>query len=414
MNSISLTELNQQIKRTLKTAFVQPIWVRAEISELHENAGHCYLELVEKDELTDNIISRQKATIWSFTYRMLKPYFESATLMQLREGLNVLLLVQIEFHEVYGMSLNVKDIDPTYTVGEMARRRTEIIKKLTEDGVIDLNKRLVITSTPQRIAVISSITAAGYGDFYNQLTNNNFGYKFYIKLFPAVMQGAQTEQSVIAALDKINEFIDEFDVVVIIRGGGSTTDLAAFDNYNIALNCSQFPLPIISGIGHERDDTIVDIVANTRVKTPTAAAEFLIEKIHETEEYAIDLAEKMAYMSKNIIQHEIQHYHSLMIHFPKIVNEKLYKGKKDLQTIVHMLELDIKQKIATENNKISIIDATLVHLSPLQILKRGYTLTQKNGHSIKSIKNLKAEDSIETIFFDGNTLSIITKINHHD
>ena len=293
-HSLSLLELNEQVKQTLKTAFPFPVWIRAEISELHENEnGHCYLELVEKSTNSDLIIAKQKAMIWSFTYRMLKPYFESSTGTSLAVGMKVLVSCQIEFHELYGMSLNVRDIDPIFTVGEMAVRRAEIIRRLTDEGVIDMNKQLEMPFVPQRIAVISSASAAGFGDFQDQLQTNSFTYKFYVKLFPAVMQGAQTEQSVITALGKIAEYLELFDVVVMIRGGGSTSDLVAFDNYNLALHCAQFPLPIISGIGHQRDESIIDLVSHTRVKTPTAAAEFLIGCLQDADEFIASLANSL-------------------------------------------------------------------------------------------------------------------------
>ena len=304
--SYSLSELGKCIKMTLKTAFAEPVWVRAEISEMHENvSGHCYLDLIEKADDTDVLVAKQKATIWAFTYRMLKPYFESETGATLRAGMKVLLLCEVEFHEVYGVSLNVRDIDPAFTVGEMAVRRAEIIRRLTDDGIVDMNKQQPLAPVPQRVAVISSATAAGYGDFCDQLRNNVFGYTFYTKLFPATMQGAQTEQSVVAALDKICDFIDNFDVVVIIRGGGATSDLVAFDNYNLALHCAQFPLPIISGIGHQRDESVVDLVAHTRVKTPTAAAEFLVARINDFEKNIDEMAQNVAFSAREVVHDEL-------------------------------------------------------------------------------------------------------------
>jgi len=276
-NMVKLSELNGLVRQVVTEAFPDKLWVVGEISEMKTNrSGHCYLVLIEKDTDTDTVIAQARATIWSYTYRMLLPYFETTTGRPLGEGLKVLIQVTVEFHELYGYSLNIHDIDPTYTLGDLARRKAEIISRLTDEGVLDMNKELEFPDVPQKIAVISSETAAGYQDFINQLKNNQGGYVFYCKLFPAVMQGPQTEASVIQALEQIYHYEDFFDVVVIIRGGGSQFDLSYFDNYNIAYYVTQFPLPVITGIGHEKDNSVVDLVAHTRLKTPTAVAEFLI------------------------------------------------------------------------------------------------------------------------------------------
>lgn len=274
---LKLSELNGRVKKAVTEAFTGPVWVIGEISELKTNrSGHCYLVLIEKDELGDDIVAQARATIWSYTYRMLLPYFESMTGRPLAEGIKVLVSVSVEFHELYGYSLNIRDIDPTYTLGDMARRRREIIARLQSEGVADMNKELELPLVPQNVAIISSSTAAGYQDFISQLANNAAGYQFNLKLFPAIMQGTQAESSIIGALELIYLYEHFFDVVVIIRGGGSQADLSCFDNYNLAFYITQFPLPVITGIGHEKDDTIVDMVAHTRLKTPTAVAEFLI------------------------------------------------------------------------------------------------------------------------------------------
>ena len=286
MTSFSLSELTDKIQETIKLNFDTAVWIRAEISELRENSnGHCYLELIEKDNSTDSLLAKSKATIWSSTYRMLKPYFESSTGQSLRSGLKVLIAVSVEFHGLYGFSLNIRDIEPSFTIGELAARRLKIIKQLEEDGIADMNKLLELPALSQRIAIISSKTAAGYDDFINQLKSDTNNFAFYCKLFPAVMQGDQAESSIVAALEKIYSNSEHFDLVLIIRGGGATTDLACFDAYDLALNCAQFPLPIITGIGHQRDLTILDMVAHTSVKTPTAAAEFIISNLLKLENY---------------------------------------------------------------------------------------------------------------------------------
>ena len=281
----SLFELNHHIKNIIKTGTDAAYWVRSEISEIKVNTnGHCYLELVEKDEKSDYPKARSRATIWASAFRMIRPYFESTAGTALSAGIKILVKVTVDFHEVYGLSLNIIDIEPSYTVGELALKKQEIISRLTEEGVIDMNRELEFPVLPKRIAVISSKTAAGYGDFADQLLNNAYGFKFHIKLIQAFMQGEEAESSVIEALETIHRHIDLFDIVAIIRGGGAQADLAYFNNYRIALHVAQFPLPVLTGIGHEQDDTVVDIVAHRRLKTPTAVAEFLVSCFIDTEE----------------------------------------------------------------------------------------------------------------------------------
>ena len=283
METLSLLELNGRVKSTIQFEMPDAYWVQAEISSISPSGqGHCYLELVQKDATGRIFLAKAKANIWRGTWLKLKPYFEAQTGETLKVGMKVLLQVTVTFHEVYGYSLVVQDIDPTYTMGDMARRRKEILEQLTKDGVIGLNKELEIPDLPNRIAVISSATAAGWGDFRNQLDGNIYGFRFYVKLFPALMQGDDVERSVISALNAVADRRDDFDLVVIIRGGGAVSELSCFDSYNLAFNIANFPLPVITGIGHERDDTVADVVAHTKVKTPTAAAEFIINRVFDT------------------------------------------------------------------------------------------------------------------------------------
>ena len=399
--SYSLSELGKCIKMTLKTAFAEPVWVRAEISEMHENvSGHCYLDLIEKADDTDVLVAKQKATIWAFTYRMLKPYFESETGATLRAGMKVLLLCEVEFHEVYGVSLNVRDIDPAFTVGEMAVRRAEIIRRLTDDGIVDMNKQQPLAPVPQRVAVISSATAAGYGDFCDQLRNNVFGYTFYTKLFPATMQGAQTEQSVVAALDKICDFIDNFDVVVIIRGGGATSDLVAFDNYNLALHCAQFPLPIISGIGHQRDESVVDLVAHTRVKTPTAAAEFLGARINDFEKNIDEMAQNVAFSAREVVHDELLRLQQRIARL-SVVQRVCVRHDAALQHLTMRLRNAAKMAISSEEKRMALVEKSIEYADPATLLQRGFTLTTKHGKIVKSVCDVAPGDIVTTHLADG-------------
>ena len=269
-HTVSLLELNRLVRDALELSMLGDYWVEAELADVRESAGHCYMELVQKDEFGSTPVARASAKCWRSTWMLARPHFERVTGERIHAGMKVLLQVHAQFHENYGFSWIVTDIDPTFTLGDMARKRMEIVRTLKEEGVFDLNRELSIPLFAQRIAVISSATAAGYGDFCSQLSNNAYGFDFIVELFQAVMQGEQVEQSVIAALNRINECADLFDCVVIIRGGGATSDLSGFDTLALAENVANFPLPVITGIGHERDESVLDMVANTKVKTPTA------------------------------------------------------------------------------------------------------------------------------------------------
>ena len=278
---VSLYELNRLVREVIETEMPREYWVEAELSECRESRGHCYMELIEKDSQSATPIARASAKCWASKWSVVRPYFERTTGQVLHAGMKVLLKVYAQFHEAYGFSWIVTDIDPTYTLGDMARKRQEIIRQLKEEGIFDLQKELELPLFCQHIAVISSETAAGYGDFCNQLADNPYGFQFRTQLFPAIMQGEGVEQSIIAALNRIYEsqsnhnsqvsiLNSHFDCVVIIRGGGATSDMSGFDTLALAENVANFPLPIITGIGHDRDESILDMVSHTRVKTPTA------------------------------------------------------------------------------------------------------------------------------------------------
>ncbi|MFN8207917.1 MAG: exodeoxyribonuclease VII large subunit, partial [Bacteroidales bacterium] len=305
-DAFSLSDLAIRVKQALKDSFQSPEWVIVEISDLKVNAsGHCYLELIEKDSLNGKIIARARGIIWAYTFRILKPYFETTTRHSLCAGLRVRMQVNVEFHEVYGFSLVIQDLDPTYTLGDLARQRAETIARLEKEGVINMNRELDLTPVPLCLAIISSETAAGYEDFVDQLTNNDQGYSFSCRLFPALMQGEEAVSSILAALDKINSHLSFFDAVVIIRGGGSVAELSIFDDYWLACHVAQFPLPVLTGIGHEKDDSVVDMVAHTRLKTPTAVAEFLISRVSSYEEQLMELFEEALTLTREKL--EMQH-----------------------------------------------------------------------------------------------------------
>lgn len=406
--ALSLYELNNLVKGVIADTFSQRFWIRAEMSDVRCNQnGHCYLEFIEKDSNNKTIIAKARGSIWSNVFRMLKAYFESETGQAFASGLKVLVQVSVEFHELYGYSLNVHDIDPSYTLGDQAKNRTLIIKQLEEEGVLDLNKELPLAKIANRIAVISSPTAAGYEDFCNQLTNNKDGFIFYNKLFPAIMQGDRTEQSIIAALDRIYENIDKFDAVVIIRGGGATSDLSSFDSYLLAANCAQFPLPIITGIGHERDDTVLDIVAHTRAKTPTAVAEFLIKHIYESASELIDIQDSIIFETNKRLIEEATILNTLVTKYSYIIKDRTKDQLNKLDIISEKIKNAAIRVLQDQKHILESKEQYIEHNSPENILKKGYTLTLSGKKIIKSKAGVKKGDNIVTRFADGEVESLV-------
>lgn len=430
----TLSELTGAVRDTLEATFPETYWVRAETSDVRVNAasGHCYLEFIEKNPKTNQLVAKARGSIWAKVFRMLKPYFEMETGQTFTSGLKVLVKVTIEFHELYGFSLNVVDIDPTYTIGDMARKRQEIIRQLQADGVFTLNKELTFPDFPTRIAVITSPTAAGYEDFLNQLLHNQAGYPFYPKLFPALMQGEKTEESVIAALEHIDACREYFDVVVIIRGGGATSDLNSFDSYLLAAHCAQFPLPIITGIGHERDDTIVDLVAHTRLKTPTAVAAFLIHCLDQQAATLNDLEERFTQEVRGWLKEESYTLQQIGSRFPMLVKSRLEKNLSTLHILTAQLPGIIQQSVNREGSNLVQMkqrirvatDSRFTHeirflelkeqfirmASPEYILQRGYSLTLQNGKIVKTVKDIQENEPLTTRFMDGEVVAEIRQI----
>lgn len=407
-NILSLSELNLNVKEAIRERFNESYWVRAETSDVrHHKNGHCYLEFIEKAKNGQSIIAKARGTIWSSTFNLLKPYFEQETGQSFTSGLTVLVSVTLDFHESYGFSLFVNDIDPSYTLGEIARNRMLVLKRLEEEGVLTLNKELPMAEPLNRIAIISSPTAAGYEDFQNQLEHNTTGAVFYTKLFPATMQGERSESSIIAALEKVYENKRLFDAVIIIRGGGASSDLNCFDSYLLATHCAQFPLPIISGIGHERDVTVLDAVAHTRVKTPTAAAEFLINRAMETITHLNYLQDSIVSLSRNILDHnerQLNAWSKDLYHHSKSL---LHSTLSSLMYLKDRLSGVVKYAMEKENFAIQKYEHFVSLSLPENMLKRGYTITTHNGKTIKSVSDIKKGDLIHTRFLDGEVDSNI-------
>lgn len=402
METLSLYELNRLIRQTLHRGLSNAYWVQAELSEVREAYnGHCYIELVQKSEQGNTFVAKARGSIWANVYRMLKPYFENTTGQRFVAGIKVLLQVSVDFHEQYGLSLTVHDIDPTYTLGDMARRRREILMQLESEGVLTLNKELPMPMLPQRVAVVSAAGAAGYGDFCDQLMHNPYGFVFYPRLFPAVMQGDRVEESVIAALDSIISDDTQWDVVVIIRGGGATSDLSGFDTYLLATNCAQFPLPIITGIGHERDDTVLDVVAHTRVKTPTAAAEFLIARLVDAADALNAQVEALAHVVNMRMRSEEQRLTQIAAQLPFLFSLAHTRQMHRIEQLESHLRTSLKQLMVKETHRLQLIEQVTESASPQLMLQRGYSITRCNGKVVRDASILSPGVLLTTEFADG-------------
>lgn len=388
-NPLTLYSLNNLVREAVSAALPARYWVTGELSEVREAVnGHCYIELVQRDEATNELVAKARGTIWARIYSLLRPYFLEQTGHAFAQGLKVLLQVSVNFHELYGYTLDVCDIEPAYTIGDMARKRQLVIKRLTDEGVIGLNKELCFPLLPQRVAVISSSTAAGYGDFCDQLHNNGYGFVFYTKLFPAPMQGNGVEQGIIDALDSIARDLDFWDVVVIIRGGGAVSELSCFDTYELANNCAQFPLPIITGIGHRRDESVLDIVAHTSAKTPTAAAELLVHAMLAQAQWLADVQQGVV----------------------AAVRDRVDGEKHRLQSLVQRIPVVTALFMQEQHHKLDLNQKYIEASSPERLLALGYSITRVNGKAVRSVDDIAPGDEIITTVAGGEfTSKVIDK-----
>lgn len=453
MNFLSLSELAYLIKSTIRSSLPEEYWVAAEIAQINCNygSGHCYLELVEKRD--DATTAKMRAAIWSSNFRQISKTFLLATGQELQSGMKILVLARVAYHEVHGLSLDIRDVDPRYTLGEVALKRRNIIERLTREGVIDRNRQLDLPPVIQRIAVISSETAAGYGDFLNRLDNNPYGYKFYHRLFQSYMQGEKAEESIECALKKCTGVKDRFDVIVIVRGGGSVIDLHCFDSYRLARIVALSILPVFTGIGHERDETAIDRVANKRLITPTSVAEFIIYAARQFEENIDALGHRLIVKTNILVEqggshlnHLAERLKSRAPHYLKtaagalrndiyvlqsralailktpLVDLKGYEGRlksaaegltkssyqklKDCKKILHVYPA---HTLSIESQRIDNYEARLNLLNPHNVLKRGYSITSLNGQVLKEIDRVKKGDIINTLLSDGSIASTVEK-----
>ena len=429
---ITLLELNRLVREVIECEMPNEYWVEAELSECRESHGHCYMELVQYDEdRAATPLARASAKCWASKWMLIRPGFERTTGQRLHAGMKVLLKVYAQFHEAFGFSWIVTDIDPTYTLGDMVRKRQEIIRQLKAEGIFDLQRELHLPLFCQRIAVISSETAAGYGDFCNQLADNPYGFRFETRLFPATMQGEGVEQSIIAALERIYTATQEdgFDAVVIIRGGGATSDMSGFDTLALAENVANFPIPIITGIGHDRDESILDMVSHTRVKTPTAAAAFLIDHLKTVLDAINDAQDRLAHAA----QQKLITYHSalntLAETLPRIfttvrtrhearldalnsriiaaVRQSLITHQSKISAFEERLPILLDRRLMTEKHRLQLIEEKAKSLDPALLLRRGFSITLKDGHALRDAAALRPGDEIETRLAKGTVRSTV-------
>ena len=398
-------ELNRMVRESIELSMPDEYWVEAELSECRESCGHCYMELIQKDELSATPIAKAPAKCWANKWLTIRPYFERTTGQQLHAGMKVLLKVYPQFHEAYGFSWIVSDIDPTYTLGDMARKRQEIIQKLKAEGVFDLQKELQLPMFCQRIAVISSQTAAGYGDFCNQLADNPYGFQFETQLFPAIMQGEGVEQSIIAALEHI--YNEPFDCVVIIRGGGATSDMSGFDTLALAENVANFPIPIITGIGHDRDESILDMLSHTRVKTPTAAAAFLISHLKEVLDIINGSQELITRYAQQKLSTLNSQLSTLSESIPRLFSLVKTRQEAKIDSLWIKIPMLLERKLTGDTHRLQLIEERLKALDPTLLLARGYSITMHNGHAVRDASQLPPGAEIETRLAKGIITSVV-------
>lgn len=425
----TLWELNNLVRLTIEGNLIGGYWVEAELSECRENRGHCYMELIEKEEGSNTPIARARAVCWRNVWAVLRSSFERVTGQSLHVGMKVMLQVSPQFHEAFGFSWIVDDINPEFTLGDMARRRQEIISQLKAEGVFDLQRELALPVFAQRIAVISSASAAGYGDFCKQLSDNDSGLVFYTKLFPAIMQGEAVEQSIIQALNQINDQADCFDVVVIIRGGGATADMSGFDTLQLAENVANFPLPIITGIGHERDESVLDMVSYRRVKTPTAAAAFLVSHLTDVMTALTDAEKQLRLFASHRMEVEHMRLERLAGKVPVLFSLMRERQEARLDTLFTRLLQRCRQHLDAQNYQLGQLSARLKPaiegrltrqdyrmqmleqrvkaLDPTVLLQRGYSITLHNGHAVRKASQLRAGDTIVTRLAEGEVKSTV-------
>ena len=384
---IRLSELQVRIKSVLESQLMDCFWITAEINDITAKpAGHCYLELVDYDRTEQQLLAKMQAWIPASVFRMLRPYFETTAGVALASGLSILVRVSVQYHPLYGMSLQISDIDPVYTIGNVALERKKALERLRQEGVLEMNAQLELPLPVQRLAVISSAQAAGFRDFMEQLNNHPEQYAFYVELFSSPMQGSEAPLGIISALETIAKQMEQFDAVAIIRGGGSVSDLHCFDDYNLAYHVAQFPLPVFTGIGHDQDEHLIDLVAYTAVKTPTALAEFLLDQMEALDQEVTAHARRME----------------------QLITGRLMAHKEALAPLVQRLKMLMMMEIHKKAHAVDMLEQAIKNLNPLAPLQRGYALVLHNGKTVRSADEVTAGDYLHILLAYGNLKAMVT------
>lgn len=387
---ISLAELQDRIKRSVEGALPGKYWIRAETGDVkHHSAGHCYIDLIDKEE-KGGVKAKVQAVIWASTFRIIRPYFETTTGQSLERGLSILVNVMVQYSALYGLSLVIYDIDPSFTIGEQELKRQQTIAKLKEEGMFGMNSSLQISPLPRSIAVISSETAAGYRDFIKHLHENDYGFIFKTTLFTAPMQGDSAPTGIIRAMEQVALDLQNFDLLLIIRGGGAAQDLICFDNYELALNIAQFPLPVITGIGHDHDIHIADMLAHTSVKTPTAAADFVLDIFIAEEQQLISITRRVFISLQGRIDKELS---------------KTERIKERIGSIT-------AARYREEEHRADLNEKRILAASPILTLDKGFSIIFKDGKRVSSVLDLKEDQEISLLMKDGKVICNIKSIQN--
>ena len=408
--SLTLYDLQRMVRATLESRFNSPVWISAEISELKVNrSGHCYLNLVEKGNNEGAPLAEARAVIWRSAYTPMASMFAAATGSPLTSGIRVLIRVMVTYHELYGFSLQIIDIDPRYTLGEVERRRRETIARLEQDGVWDMNHELSLPRPTLRIAVVSSATAAGYRDFVKEI--RRIPYRFEITLFESLMQGDSAEQSILNALNAIVSQQENFDAVAIIRGGGSTSDLSLFDSYRIASYVAQFPLPVITGIGHDKDISVTDMVAHTMCKTPTAVATLLAESIDTELNLLATLSSDIFALVSNKLHAESMRLVTHLAELKRLTSERIQNQLFRLNTIDRDIISHVTQQLLSEQQRLDDAERLVESYSVDNILKLGFAVVRCGEHTLTTTHDANIGNSLTIELNDGTLSAEITSIN---
>ncbi|HPG08039.1 MAG: exodeoxyribonuclease VII large subunit [Lewinellaceae bacterium] len=410
MQTFSLFDLNEYIRRVIALNFTDAIWITAEINQVGSSRGHYYLDLIQKDEKSDQIIAQAQAAIWSSQYRFLVKKYPDILDNLLQDGTEVRLKIKVDFNERYGLKLIIEDLDAQYTYGQAALKRLRVIETLQREGLIGKNKQVSLPPVVQYIAMISSSTAAGFQDFLNHLGENPYGYRFHVTLFSAAMQGINTEREVSEALEQIAERRDEFDAVCIVRGGGSKLDLAAFDSEALGRKVAWFPLPVLIGIGHDIDQTILDLVGHSSLKTPTAVADLIIDHNARFEGLAEEMANRITLLIRQRLQLESRNLFAIRHDLHRVIKVPILRAQHQLEHYQELRSTLMKSYFREFNLKLDRMEEQLNWKNPLFLMEKGYAWVFTGGKPVHSVREVSPGDEITSYLKDGQVTSTVTDV----